>query len=393
MAEHFDVVVVGAGLIGAAFALDVARKTELKIALLERAPALEETADNQRVVALGKAATSLLVDLEILAPLVPHHAHAYNSMLVWDENSSGELYFRASDLDRSELGYMVDAQACTRALQAKAQSNDLANLSCYFETQFDQLKLSRRGAELIGSQGHWRANLVVGADGARSWVRQQAKIFSNKHAYRQCGIVAKVRTSESHNDCAWQRFLTTGPVAVLPLHDNFSSIVWSADLPLADELMAMNDGEFRVALAQALEQRLGDVIEVGARQAFPLISQQAESYISQSLALVGDAAHSIHPLAGQGANLGFKDLRCLTDMLAQAGSDKLGEPDFLAAYQRKRQPDNLQSDWLMSALNAGFRSDSPWWLSLRGAGMKWLNSSQRIKELLAQQAMGIDHRK
>jgi len=391
VAQQFDIIVVGAGLIGAAFALDIASSTSLKVALLERSQAIASENDavnsNQRVVALGGTAIDLLKKLDVFASLKPHQAHAYDSMRVWDENSSGELHFKASELAQAELGFMVDAQACTQALQAKALSGEQKNLQCFFGTELHGLSLNRNGVELTSDQGTMHAKLVVGADGARSWVRHQAKIFANRRAYNQQGIVAKIRTSDSHTNCAWQRFLASGPVAALPVHDNYSSIVWSADSELANELLAMNDVDFSAALAHAFDQRLGDVLEVSPRQSFPLLSQQASSYIGESLVLIGDAAHSIHPLAGQGANLGFKDARVLTEVLSQSSPDAIGELPTLSAYQRKRQPDNLQTDWLMSALNTSFSNQAPLWLGIRGAGMNFINHRSGLKKLLAEQVV------
>lgn len=395
MAERYDIIVVGAGLIGAALALHLAKTTSLAIALVERnapmdaelSPSLKQA--NQRVVALGHLAVGMLTDINVFPELGEHHAYPYQSMAVWDENSEGDLHFSASDADACELGYMVDAQACTRALQAKTLASNDKNLTCFYEAATHELILQRDGARLVGDGLDLRARLVVGADGGRSWVRNQAKLFANHHGYGQQGIVAKIKTSHPHRDCAWQRFLSTGPVAALPVYDNYSSIVWSADNALSKALMDMSDADFSLALADAFEQRLGAVVELGKRQAFPLLSQQADAYYSTSLALVGDAAHSIHPLAGQGANLGFKDALCLSKMIAQAPKDSIGDVAFLHAYQQKRMPDNRQTDWLMTALNAAYRADMPLWSAARGMGMNWINSKQSIKAMLAKQAMGL----
>ena len=408
MSERFDIIVVGAGLIGAALALRLAQITNLSIALVERNPASLKSSSssdsNQRVVALGHVAVEMLRDVGVFEQLGEQHAYPYQAMSVWDENSQGDLCFSAQDAGASELGFMVDAEACTRALQAQALNSPDKNLTCLFETPPTELVLGRDGATLVcldsdtSSSKKLKARLVIGADGARSWVRKQAKLFANHQGYGQRGIVAKIKTSNSHQDCAWQRFLSTGPVAALPVSENYSSIVWSADNAFSKELMAMTDEQFSLALADAFEQRLGSIVELGARQAFPLVSQQAESYYSTSLALVGDAAHSIHPLAGQGANLGFKDALCLSTMINDATKsdhdkknniESIGELAFLHSYQKQRQLDNQQTDWLMTALNSGYKFDMPLWSALRGTGMNWVDSNQTIKTVLAKQAMGL----
>lgn len=394
MTEHYDIVIVGAGLIGASLALDLAQRSSLRIGLFERSPpidvALDERTSNQRVVALGKPAIAVLKRINVFEQLHPDHAHAYQSMSVWDEGSDGELYFSAEQLGEPELGFMVDSLACTQCLQEQIQLYSGGNLSCSFNTHLLSLGLSKQGVELETSQGSIMADLIIGADGAQSWVRTQSKVFANRFDYKQRGIVAKIKTSKSHEDCAWQRFLSTGPVAALPVKDNFSSIVWSADNELAGELMELSDEAFCLALSRAFDFRLGDILEIGKRQSFPLVSQRAQSYWAPSMILVGDAAHSIHPLAGQGANLGFKDLACLSELLMLAPRSQIGSLELASFYESKRKQDNEQTDWFMSALNAGFRFDAPLWLGVRGLGMNLINSRGRLKSLFAQQAIGGD---
>ncbi len=399
MSKEYDIVVVGAGLVGATLALRLANSTSLRIALLERTlplEPLEAGQANQRVVALGDAAVNLLRQVEVFEALSAQQAHPYQRMFVWDENSAGELCFNAQDIERQTLGYMVDAMACTHLLQAQALNFSGSRLDCFFDTQLQSLTLSEHGAQLETSHGSVSAQLVVGADGANSWVRQQAGIFANWRSYEQQGIVAKIRTSASHQDCAWQRFLSTGPVAALPVSDNFSSIVWSADKELASRLMQLNEAEFSHELSQAFEHRLGDVVELSPRQSFPLVSKQASTYFGPSVALVGDAAHSIHPLAGQGANLGFKDAAALSSLIAKAAcaeagygkTNALGSVALLSHYERIRRADNAQTDWLMTALNSSYLVNTPAWVSARGLGMNWLNNSKRVKGMLARLAIG-----
>jgi len=244
----------------------------------------------------------------------------------------------------------------------------------------------------------------VAADGGRSWVRQQAKIFANRHQYQQQGIIARVSCELGHQDTAWQRFLNTGPVAVLPIADdqygsNQGSIVWSANDQRANELMSLDESAFTLELSQALQGRLGEISLLSARQAFPLMSQQAERYYARNIVLVGDAAHSIHPLAGQGANLGFKDIEALVALVSGADSrnidsDKknstnLASLELLEQYQTLRRSDNLQTDRMMSALHLVYQNKSPWLNLARGTGMNWLSNSGPIKNILAKQAIGL----
>lgn len=394
MTQNYDIVVVGAGLIGCAFALDVANKTDLRVALIERSKPLPEINTmqdkntNQRVVALGLPAIDLLTSVGVFESLSAFHAHPYDSMRVWDEGSNGELEFNAQEEGQTKLGVMVDSIACTSLLQHKAlECADRGTLSCYFDTAVKSLDLNAREAEVTCEDMVIKTSLVVGADGANSWVRSQGKIFTNTMAYGQQGIVAKIKTSGNHNNCAWQRFLHSGPVAALPVYDNYSSIVWSADLELANELMALSDQDFCSKLAEAFDWRLGNVIEVSQRRSFPLVSQKAENYFAPSLALIGDAAHSIHPLAGQGANLGFKDAICLSELICGASCSQINHLALLAKYEQRRKRDNEQTDWLMSVINRAYKTDAVTIASLRGLGMNWLNRSDKIKALLIRQAM------
>lgn len=391
--QQFDVLVVGAGLIGAAFALRLAKRTDLQIALIERAAAITANEyPNQRVVALGQAATDLLTEVGVRDSLGIESCYPYDKMFVWDEHSDGELSFSAADYAKQTLGHLVDSQQCNWQLQQAIGFCN--NISTFYEFQAQSLELGADGVSIHTSELCLQAPLVVGADGSRSWVRQQAKIFASGHDYQQRGIVAKISTELNHQDTAWQRFLSTGPLAVLPLAENQSSIVWSADNQRAEELLALSPEELQQAIAQALEYRLGDVSLLSKVVAFPLQSQQAEVYFKRGVVLIGDAAHSIHPLAGQGANLGFKDATALTAVLQQQlaaprGKTELGELSVLQRFQRARRLDNQQTDLLMSTLHQVFKNDSPWFLSARGAGMNWLSSSVSLKELLVKQAMGI----
>ncbi|MFT5572233.1 MAG: 2-octaprenylphenol hydroxylase [Cryomorphaceae bacterium] len=392
MKTTHDVIIVGAGLIGAALALRLSQETDLTIALVERAPQLsDKPSPNLRVVALGAVASEILDCCGVLQELGPQACHAYNAMHVWDESSSGQLSFSAQEQGLEQLGFMIDSLECTRQLQAKAAHSE--TIDEYFETQISALSMQHIGAVLSvkakGSEStQLCADLLIAADGGGSWVRRQAKIFANRLPYEQKGIVARISTSEPHQDTAWQRFLQTGPVAILPLADNQSSIVWSASNQRADELLKLNTADFERALSEALESKLGSVSLLSERVAFPLHSQRAEQYIKRHLALVGDAAHSIHPLAGQGANLGFKDVESLVQTLSSADGGNIGSLDVLKKYQRARKADNEQTDLMMSALHKAYRNNDSAWITARGVGMNLISSSKTLKQLLVRHAIG-----
>jgi len=388
MQYQSDITIVGGGLLGAALAIRLAKFSDLKIQIIERgAPLNAPKHANQRVLALGHLAAEFLRQIDVFQKLGASERHAYQAMHVWDASSAGELRFSAQELDQPQLGWMVDAQKLSYELQQILRQHN--QIQCFFELKLNQLECA--GDEILLSDGEqvFTSRLAIAADGAHSWLRRQSQIFSNQMAYEQRGIVATISSSEPHQDCAWQRFLSTGPVAVLPLANGDSSIVWSVDTDFSDELMAMPDTDFEVALSKALDQRLGATQLRSPRQAFPLVSQSASAYVKARLALVGDAAHSIHPLAGQGANLGFKDIARLSQILLNEDVANIGDLKVLGRYERSRRKDNQQTDQLMTALHYVYQNDDPIWASIRGLGMNLINRSDRLRQLLANHAMGL----
>ena len=400
MSSDVDISIVGGGLLGSALALYIAQHTSYKISLIERAkPLSKPLLANQRVLALGQAAVDFLSEISVFEDLNEAQCHSYTRMCVWDENSTGQLNFSADEIDQLQLGWMVDGSYLSYVLQQKVLQT--SNIDACFETTPTALQWQERGGQqssklsqlsYVNSDGRLctqQSRLLVAADGGNSWLRNQAKIYSNRFNYQQCGIVALIETTKDHEDCAWQRFLDKGPIALLPVADGLSSIVWSADLERCRELMTLASADFELALAQAIENRLGPVKLRSERQSFPLSSTRAENYYKNSLVLIGDAAHSIHPLAGQGANLGFKDIACLSKLLHQGDSTSLGSSSILARYQRLRQNDNQQTDTLMTFLHHAYGNQNPLWTPLRGFGMSLINQTGFLRQLLARQAMGL----
>jgi len=403
--KHVDIIVVGAGLIGSAMALLLSIRAKqagksLTIGLVERAQALDSSVAaqaNQRVVALGHVAHSVLDEVGVFDQLGSEFSNPYERMFVWDENSDGELEFNALQQGLTRLGHMVDSQKCTQLLQKKLTRT--SGVTTYYQAQPQNIKRlpkdahCQSGIQLCfchdGIDEVLQAPLIVAADGAQSWVRQKAKIFANHHSYQQHGIVAKVEVEHPHQNTAWQRFLSSGPLALLPIENNQCSIVWSVSDSQVDGLMALEKNEFEQRLTSALGGKLGNVLLKTTPQAFALVSQRAQQYFTRNIVLVGDAAHSIHPLAGQGANLGFKDIDVLVDILCAEHAKPLSEIGLLRTYQRKRKPDNQQTDLMMSALHHAYRPQIPFWLALRGLGMNVVDRSGIIKSWLVKQAIGL----
>lgn len=402
--DQFDVVVAGGGLTGTALAAGLARQgwrvglveaaTEAQMAAVPPMP--EQVADYEaRVSAISVASQHLLASLGVWQRLDPQRLGPYNRMVVWDGDGTGRIEFGAADLQVPALGTIIENQLLISALYHEAVSAGVtliagAPLTGWWESA------GERGV-VVGSERKLSASLVVAADGPQSRLRQWVGVPTREWDYRQQAIVCSVQTRQPHHATAWQRFSTTGPLAFLPLYagagsGHFCSVVWSQDAREADRLMALDDATFARALEQAIEQQLGQVIAVSARHAFPLRQRHAKDYVRPGFALVGDAAHSIHPLAGQGANLGYRDVQTLLNELAQARSRGLnpGDSVLLARYQRRRKGENLAMMAAMEGFKQLFgREELPlrW---LRNTGLRWLDQAPALKNRLAAQAMGVN---
>lgn len=398
--RSFDIVIVGGGMIGSALALGLSHQG-WQVGLVEGAPkegllAASEPAATvadfePRVSAISPASQRLLEELGAWPGVMENRHCGYREMVVWDGDGTGRIQFDAAELHAPALGTIVENRNIVRALFREIMASDVV--------LFDGVRVrscSRsRGVEL--EDGRWlAARLVIGADGANSRLRQWAGLPTREWDYDQQAIVCTVRTDRSHRYTAWQRFSTSGPLAFLPLlneslDDRFCSIVWSQDTAEARRLMALGDDVFRAELERAIEGELGNVSAVSPRFAFPLRQRHAKDYVANGLALVGDAAHTIHPLAGQGANLGYSDVRALLDELKRAKALGLAPDDelVLARYQRRRKGENLAMMAAMEGFKQLFARDELPLRWLRNAGMRWLDRLGPVKNRIAAEAMGL----
>ncbi|HXH01740.1 MAG TPA: UbiH/UbiF/VisC/COQ6 family ubiquinone biosynthesis hydroxylase [Candidatus Competibacteraceae bacterium] len=393
MTEPYDVVIAGGGMVGTALACALGG-SPLRVALLESAPPRPLPAGTEpdlRVSAISRASQRILAAVGAWDPIAASARLApYRHMRVWDAAGPGRIQFDAAELGEPELGWIIENRVLQYALWETAAGHDNLSLFCPAELH---LLGEREAGQYLHLQLHdgrgLRTRLLVGADGAQSRVRRLTGIASAGWEYEQAGLVATVSTEKPHQDTAWQRFLPTGPLAFLPLFDGQCSIVWST--PHSAQLLALDERSFALTLSEAFDWTLGAITRVGPRTAFPLRLQHAQQYVRPRVALVGDAAHVVHPLAGQGVNLGLLDAAALAEVLLEAsaaGRDP-GELALLRRYERWRKGHNLLTLGVMDGFKRLFGSTLGPVKLLRNLGLNLTDAIAPVKHLLARHAMGL----
>lgn len=380
-----DVIVVGAGIVGATLACALAQNN-FRVALIDK----NTGGNDRRVSALTLAAARLFDNLGIWSRVAPTARHPISRMHVWEE--AGHIDFTAAAIGSAYLGYVVPNGAIVTALRACMR--EAANIDMRAPFALDAMAIDADGVSVHGGDTALRARVLVGADGAQSQVRTFAQIGTRVHAYAQHGIVAEVTTARANDGTAWQRFLPSGPLALLPLAGNTYSLVWS----LADGTTVDRDDDtsFIAALRAAfgpefVEEHLGDIVAVGPRAEFPLNAAHAERYTSARVVLVGDAAHVIHPLAGQGLNLGLLDAAALAQTLASAAAQQrdIGSERVLRGYERWRKGDALAMLAFTHGMQRLFGVRAPGVKTLRNVGLQWMNRLAPVKRAMIRQAAGL----
>ncbi len=389
----YDIVIVGGGMVGASLACTLADST-LSIAVIEgHEPPAEWPADSFdiRVSAIARASERLFRRLGAWQAMEAMRVQPYQAMDVWDATGSGHIHFDAAELGEPDLGHIIENRVITRALLQRLRRHDNIDYLCpakpvWLMLRSDHAQLQLDDGSLL------QTPLIIGADGAHSWLRQQAGIDIQERHYRQTAVVTTVQTERHHEDTAWQCFLPSGPLAFLPLPEGRSSIVWSTSAEEAERLLALDDADFMSELGEAFMHRLGTVTAVGPRGAFPLKGRHAKKYVKPHLALVGDAAHTIHPLAGQGVNLGLADVEELAAVVLEAHRARraIGSFKTLRRFERARRGDNLLMLDAMGAFKTLFSNDTPGLRELRNLGLNLADRSGPLKNLIVAQAMGLN---
>jgi len=390
--KTYQVVIVGGGMVGATAACLLAEKG-VSVALIDAgnpAAKWERGSYDLRVSALTMASINIFKQLDVWTGVAKLGQQAVDKMFVWDHFGSGELDIDSADAGEAQMGSVVENRVTVLALWQKLKT--LEHCELFTSMQLESFNVDDEGVDIHLSNGKTiRADLLVGADGSNSNIRQLSGIEDYGWEYKQKALVATVKPEQSHQNTAWQRFLEEGPLALLPLRDGLVSIVWTSSPETTDAYLKLSDADFCKALAEASEYKLGDFELVGGRGGFPLKLQFSPEYSQQRMVLIGDAIHTIHPLAGQGANLGLKDAVTLAEVIVQAhqkGRD-IASQQVLRRYERQRKGDNILVMGMMDGFKKLFGADDMLVQLTRSSGMSLVNSSTLVKNQICKYAMGL----
>ncbi|MBC8951960.1 3-demethoxyubiquinol 3-hydroxylase [Xenorhabdus sp. PB62.4] len=390
--QKFDILVVGAGMIGAATALGLAQEG-WRVALLEHQPPAPYDAGSEpdiRVSAISCASVDLLKQLGAWKNVLQMRSAPYRKLETWEQNDSN-VTFDANSLGLPELGYMVENRILQLALWQEFER--YPNLTLFCPTVLKSMQRQREDKTwrvMLAEGTEIDAHLIIGADGARSQVRQLANIGSKGWQYRQSCMLITVKTEQPQQDITWQQFFPSGPRAFLPLFDQWASLVWYDSPARIRQLQSTTMVQLEREIAKAFPARLGKVAPIAAGS-FPLVRHHASHYVQDGLVLLGDAAHTINPLAGQGVNLGYRDVDVLLNVLTNAKEllEDWHSQAILMRYQRRRMPDNLVMQAGMDLFHTAFSSDLPGLKTVRNLALMAAQRSGVMKNLALKYALGL----
>ncbi|WP_109078883.1 FAD-dependent monooxygenase [Aggregatibacter kilianii] len=389
--KTFDLAIIGGGMTGLALAAAL-QQSGLSLAIIEAHPPQGFSLENltPRVSALNLASSRWLDELGAWQHIMQQRVAPYDAMSVWEQDSFAKIEFTTQGLGVPQLGHIVENDLIRQALWARvAQSKTVEIITALPRS----LGITDRNAILTLDDGQMlSAKLAVGADGANSWLRKQADIPLTFRDYGHTALVCHVQTEEPHGHCARQVFSPESILAFLPLaQDNLSSIVWSLPAEQAEYLQHCDEAEFNKKLTVAFNNTLGLCSVKTPRYTFKLTARYARNFAQNRIALIGDAAHTIHPLAGLGVNLGFQDAKILAQEILRHQHDGVdfGEYRYLRNYERNRKAEAAKMLLLMQGLKDLFSGDHPLKKLIRGIGLSATNKMGLLKEQLIKQALGL----
>lgn len=387
---HSEVTVVGGGMIGAACALGLAEAGfHVTVAELQApAPFDAQAQPDVRISAVSRASVELLAALGVWDAVRAMRCVPYRALETYEAPGS-EVTFTAESLGLPELGYMVENRILQLALWEKVTAHERITCLCPAQLQ-TMTKQDREWLLTFDSGEQIRSRLVIGADGARSQVRTLTGIGSRGWQYRQFCMLISVDTHAAQQDLTWQQFFPSGPRAFLPLFDSYASLVWYDSPARIRQLSKLPMAQLQDEIRTAFPARLGEVTPLAAGS-FPLVRHHAAHYVQDGIALIGDAAHTINPLAGQGVNLGYRDVDALLDVLinARACCEDWNSTEVLKRYERRRRPDNLLMQAGMDAFYLAFSNTLPGLQPLRNLALTVAQRATPLKKLALKYALGI----
>ncbi|MCA0402444.1 MAG: FAD-dependent oxidoreductase [Proteobacteria bacterium] len=386
MTQQVDILVVGGGIVGLSAALAMSERG-FSVALIDAGSLEVDELSSERVYAINKASQALLTKLSAWQHLDEQSLAPYEKMYVWDAKSKAHIDFDARLVAVPYLGHIVEEKALKKALLNSIKEQG-QNVKLIPHTKVEAIDENAEGIKLNAKEQSWQAKLLMIADGANSFCRQLLKVSLTQWPYHQQALIATIKTEKPHEETAFQVFNPDGPLAFLPLKEsNHCSIVWSTTKSKVNHLMALDNQTFNNELEEAFASKLGKVELISQRLQFPLTMRHVKQYAGKSWLLLGDAAHTIHPLAGLGLNLGFADIQAFLDCLDNA-NNKLSQK-ALSSYQRQRKASVWQVIAMMEGLKALFLNPLPPLISLRGFGLGLCNSFAPIKRFFIEQASGV----
>jgi 2-octaprenylphenol hydroxylase len=390
--KQFDVVIVGAGVVGATAACALGA-SGITVALVEArslAGDVDDGVRDARVFAITRASQRIFAALEVWDRIIARGAYPFREMEVWDAGGTGVIHFDCADIGEPCLGHMIEPRIIKAALLERLRSLTAVSLFC--PAQVRDITIDEAAISLdLEEDATLTAKLIIAADGARSPLRERLHLPARVRDYHQSSLVARVATEYPHNATARQRFLPGGPLAFLPVEEGWSSIVWTLPTAEVAGVLALEREDFHAALGHAFGFRLGRIIDSDEREAYPLTRLHAEHYVSARVALVGDAAHAIHPLAGQGVNLGLLDVAALTEVIldARGHGRNPGALPVLRRYERWRRGENLLMMSAMDGFNTLFGNQAVPVRWLRNLGLSMVSAAGPAKNLLMRHAAGL----
>lgn len=399
MKKELHIVIAGAGIVGLTLAALLRRldtRKSLRLSIIDAGPAPDYSFNRDielRVSAISAGSRKILEEAGAWRFVAADRICPYGDMKVWDASGAVEgpetLLFSAADYALPELGHIVENKLLQDALFGVLSGQ---GQNVRFDTTIRTItEAGERYRVELSCGDELECDLLVGADGGGSFVREQSGITVRGWNYEQTAVVTHLVSELPHDNTAWQRFLPDGPIALLPLEDGRVSTVWSTTPGMARQAMDWDDEQLGDELSRASDYVLGRLTPDAGRATFPLRAQHARQYVKPGLALIGDAAHSVHPLAGQGANLGIADAACLATVLEQAiaASESIGDYRVLRRYERKRKSVNLTMLYFIDGLNRLFARNHPFLLAMRTTGMRLFNRSGPLRAYAVGVALGL----